>query len=109
VTSRLLLGLTEDVNVPARRVCHGVSIYIAFAVWRPTRKALTSNIRSVITSAVITQSRDLSHLLGSELNLLEVVLNTRGSNRLRDDTVTSNLGPGKAENMVLATEITITH
>lgn len=73
-------------------------------------RALTSSVRSVITFPILTQGADLSHLLRGELDLPEVVLDTRGSNRLGDDTVTSNLGPGKAEKeRVLARRIIIIH
>ena len=79
MASRLLLGLIEDVDVPAR---------------------LVGSVRSVVALAVLTESADLGDLLGSELDLLEVVTNTRGSDRLGDNTVSTNLGPGEARNIL---------
>jgi len=84
VLSGLLLIFTEDVDVPAR---------------------LVGSVRSVVTTALgaFTQAADLGNLLGSELDLLEVVTNARGSHRLGDDTVTADLGPG--ENNVGASDL----
>lgn len=56
VLSRLLIRLAEDVNVPAR---------------------LVGSVGGVVTSAVIAQSADLLHLLGEELDLLEVITDAR--------------------------------
>lgn len=74
VLSRLLLRLTEDVDVPTR---------------------LVGSVRGVVPSAVLAQSADLLNLLGEKLNLLEVVTDTRWSDRLGDDAVATNLRPGK--------------
>lgn len=72
--SSLLLRLTEDVDVPAR---------------------LVSSVRGVVASPVLAQRTDLLHLLGEELDLLEVVADTRRGDRLGNDTVATDLGPGK--------------
>lgn len=56
VLSRLLIRLAEDVNVPAR---------------------LVGRVGGVVTSAVLAQSADLLHLLGEELDLLEVITDAR--------------------------------
>lgn len=74
VLRRLLLGLTEDVDVPAR---------------------LVSSVRGVVASAVLAKSTDLLNLLGQELNLLEVVADTRWGHRLGDDAVATGLRPGE--------------
>lgn len=74
MTSRLLLLLIEDVNIPAR---------------------LVSNVRSVVASAVLAQLGHLGDFLGSELHLLEVLLDAGRRNRLGDDTVAADLGPGE--------------
>lgn len=74
MTSRLLLLLTEDVDIPARRV---------------------SNVRSVVASAVLAQLGHLGDFLGSELHLLEVLLDAGRRHRLGDDTVAADLGPGQ--------------
>lgn len=55
----------------------------------------TSSVRGVVALAVFAQSADLGNLLGSKLNLLEVVANARRGHRLGDDTVTTDLGPGE--------------
>lgn len=73
--SGLLLGLAEDIDVPAR---------------------LVGGIRSVVASPVLTEDTDLLNLLGCKLDLLEVVTNARWCNRLRDDTVSTDLRPGEA-------------
>lgn len=75
MASRLLLRLAEDINVPAR---------------------LVGSVGSVVALAVLAEGADLGNLLGSELNLLEVVTDARGGNRLGDDTVSTDLGPGEA-------------
>lgn len=79
MVSSLLLGLAEDINVPAR---------------------LVGSVRSVITLAVLAENADLLNLLGGELNLLEVVTDARGSHRLGDDTVSTDLGPGEARKIL---------
>ena len=79
VVSGLLLRLAEDINVPAR---------------------LVGSVRGVVTLAVLAQKADLLNFLGSELDLLEVVTDARGSHRLGDDTVSTNLGPGEARSML---------
>ena len=79
MVSGLLLRLAEDINVPAR---------------------LVGSVRSVVTLAVLAQNADLLNFLGSELDLLEVVTDARGSHRLGDDTVSTNLGPGEARNIL---------
>lgn len=76
---RLLLILTEDVDVPAR---------------------LVGSVRGVVASPVLAQSADLLHLLGEKLDLLEVVTDARRGDRLGDDTVATNLGPGEAMDVV---------
>lgn len=60
----------------------------------------TSNVRSVVTATVLAKLRDLGDLLGSEFDFLEVGLDTRRSDRLGDDTVATDLGPGKATERV---------
>ena len=73
--SGLLLGLAENINVPAR---------------------LVGSIRNVVARPLRTQGTDLLDLLVGELHLLEVVTNAGRRDRLRDDTVTANLRPGEA-------------
>jgi hypothetical protein len=75
VTSGLLLGLSEDINVPAR---------------------LVGGIRSVVASPVLAEDTDLLNLFGCEFHLLEVVTDARGRNGLGDDTVSTDLRPGEA-------------
>lgn len=88
----LLLLLVEDVNVPAGLVCTIVSGSLSSDGGREKH---TGSIRSVVAATVSTQGVDLGDLLGSELDLLEVVANARGSHRLGDDTATLDLGPGE--------------
>jgi hypothetical protein len=74
VLSGLLISFTEDVDVPAR---------------------LVGSVGCVVTLTVLAQRADLLHLLGKQLDLLEVVTDTRGGDRLGNNTVTTDLGPGK--------------
>ena len=76
VLSGLLIIFTEDVDVPA---------------------GLVGSVRSVVATTLVTltQGANLSNLLSSELDLLEVVTNARGSHGLGDDTVTTDLRPGE--------------
>jgi hypothetical protein len=74
VISGLLLGLTEDINVPPR---------------------LVGSVRGVVALAIGTQGADLLDLLGGEFNLLEVVTDARRRDRLRDDTVSTDLRPSE--------------
>jgi hypothetical protein len=74
VTSGLLLGLAEDINVPTR---------------------LVGSVRCVVSLPVLAQSADLLDLLGGEFDLLEVVANARRRDRLGDDTVSTDLRPGE--------------
>lgn len=74
MTSGLLLGLAEDINVPT---------------------GLVGSVRCVVSLAVLAKSADLLNLLGGEFDLLEVVANARRRDRLRDDTVSTDLRPGK--------------
>lgn len=74
VIGGLLLGLAEDINVPTR---------------------LVGNIRGVVALPVLAQSADLLDLLGGEFYLLEVVTDARRRDRLRDDTVSTDLRPGE--------------
>jgi len=83
VLGGLLLRLAENVDVPAR---------------------LVGRVGGVVTFPVFAQSADLLHLLGEELNLLEVVTDTRWSDRLGDHAVATNLGPGKAT--ILSDDVT---
>lgn len=78
---RLLLGLTKGVDVPAR---------------------LVSGVGDVVASPLLAQCADLLHLLGQELDLLEVVPDARRSDRLGDDTVATDLGPGKTRTLSVA-------
>lgn len=78
--SRLLLGLTKGVDVPAR---------------------LVSGVGDVVASPILAQGADLLHLLGQQLDLLEVVANARGSDRLGDDTVATDLRPGKTKTLLV--------
>jgi hypothetical protein len=76
VQSRVLLFRSvEDVNRPARRVDNS---------W---------DIESLVFAA---DSIDLGNLFGGELDVGEVLDNTRCGNGLGDDAVAANLGPGKA-------------
>ena len=75
VTSRLLLRLAEDINIPTR---------------------LVGSVRGVVSLPILAQGADLLNLLGCEFDLLEVVTNARRRNRLGDDTVSTNLRPGEA-------------
>ena len=70
--SRLLLRLTENVNVPAR---------------------LVSSVRNVEATRHLADSSDLSDLLGGKVDLLEVLNDTVGSDRLGNDAVATNLRP----------------
>lgn len=79
VVSRLLIGLTKDVDVPA---------------------GFVGSVRSVVASAVLAQLADLLDLLWQELNLLEVIADAGRGNRLGDNTMATDLGPGKTEKTV---------
>lgn len=74
MVSSLLFRLAEDIDVPAR---------------------LVGDIRSVVASPVLAESADLFNFFGGEFHLLEVVTDARGRDRLGDDTVATDLRPGK--------------
>ena len=74
MSSRLLVILTEDINIPA---------------------GLVSNVRSVVATTLLAQLRDLGDLLVGELNLLEVIGDTRRRDGFGDDTDATDLGPGE--------------
>lgn len=74
----LFLGLTKDVDVPAR---------------------LVGRVRDVVPSAILAQSANLLDFLWEELDLLEVVTDAGRGDRLGDDAVTADLRPGEAWNM----------
>ena len=74
MSSRLLLFLAEDVDIPPGHV---------------------GDVRGVITSALLAQFGHLGNLLRGKFNLLEVGLDTRCRHRLGDDAVATDLGPGQ--------------
>lgn len=78
VLSRLLLRLAEDVDIPA---------------------GLVGSVRGVVALPVAPECTDLLDLLREELDLLEVVANTRRGNRLGDDAVATDLRPGETRQL----------
>lgn len=71
----LLLGLVKNVHGPPR---------------------LVGNVGDVETTGlVLADALDLLKVLAGKLNLLEVLLDARGSDGLGDNGVAANLGPGK--------------
>lgn len=71
----LLLGLVENVHGPPR---------------------LVGNVGDVETTGlVLANALDLLKVLAGKLNLLEVLLDARGSDGLGDDGVSADLSPGK--------------
>lgn len=53
---------------------------------------------------VVTKCGDLSNLLVSQLNLLEVLRDTRWSDRFRNHTVVSDLRPGETKEIKLVSK-----
>lgn len=72
--SGLLVLLAEDVDVPA---------------------GLVGSVGDVEAAGLLTKSRYSLDFLSGELDLLEVQGDTTGGNRLRDNTVAADLGPGE--------------
>lgn len=73
--SRLLSLITEDVDVPSR---------------------LVSDERNVVAALLLANLLNLLDVLLGEIDLLEVGGDALGSDGFGDDTVTTDLSPGKA-------------
>lgn len=56
---------------------------------------LTSDVRNVVPALLLANLLDLADIVLGQVDLLEVLGDALGCNRLGDDTVATNLGPGE--------------
>ena len=56
---------------------------------------LTCDVRNVVPALLLADLLDLADIVLGQVDLLEVLGNALGCNRLGDDTVATNLGPGE--------------
>lgn len=58
--------------------------------------------RNVVASRLVANGVDMLNILIADLDFLEVGVNAGWGDRLRNDAVTTNLGPSKAMDMLAA-------
>jgi hypothetical protein len=64
-------------------------------LWKITEVELTSNVRNVVSALLLADLLNLADIVLGQVDLLEVLGNTLGCDRLGDDTVATNLSPGE--------------
>jgi hypothetical protein len=103
VCGRLLSLITKDVDVPSRLVCS--TFVVSTASFTKQENELTGDVRNVVAALLLADLFNLFDVVLGKVDLLEVLSNSLRSDRLGDDTVTADLGPGEAVKVNVSTAL----
>ena len=68
---------------------------------------LTSDVRNVVSALLLADLLNLADVVLGQVDFLEVLGNTLGCDRLGDDTVATDLSPGKAREVNISLRLSV--